>query len=280
VVNIQDLAFLKFPDTTLLTGESKRYYGQVHRAARDAEALIALSESARDDIVQLLGVGADKVAVIPAAAGDEFRPADDVGAAQQWAAQHFGLPAPDEGGYLLFVSTIEPRKNLPVLLEVYRVLIDGGRVAPMPALALAGNKGWLYERIYALIEKLNLTERVRLLGGVTAPELVGLYQGARLFVLPSLYEGFGLPALEALACGVPVITSNAGSLPEVVGEAGVLLDPHDIGGWSDAIERLLLDPQEEARLREAGPKQAANFSWDRAAAQTWELYGRVVSTEY
>src|SRR5262249_37821110 len=153
--------------------------------------------------------------VIPAAAGDEFHPPSDLLEAQRWAAQHFGLPAPGEGGYILFVSTIEPRKNLPTLFEAYRAVLDRGRVSPLPALALAGHEGWLYERVYEAMDRLNLRERVRLLGGVSAPELVGLYQGARLFALPSLYEGFGLPALEALACGVPVITSSGGSLPEV-----------------------------------------------------------------
>jgi glycosyltransferase involved in cell wall biosynthesis len=277
VVNIQDLAFLKFPDMTLLTGQSKRYYGQVRHAARDAEAVIALSESARDDIVQLLGVSPGKVAVIPAAAGEEFRPPDDLGEAQRWAAQHFGLPTREEGGYILFVSTIEPRKNLPMLFEAYRLLIERGRAAPVPALALAGPEGWLYERVYARMDELKLREHVRLLGGVSAPDLVGLYQGACLFALPSLYEGFGLPALEALACGVPVLASTGGSLPEVVGDAGILLDPHDADAWADAIERVLLDPAESQRMRDAGPKQAANFSWDRAAAQTWELYARVAT---
>jgi glycosyltransferase involved in cell wall biosynthesis len=110
---------------------------------------------------------------------------------------------------------------------------------------------------------------------VQAGRLVRLYQGARVFVFPSLYEGFGLPALEALACGVPVISSTGGSLPEVVGPAGILLDPHDVEAWADAMERVLGDEAEQARLREMGPKQAARFSWAKVAEQTWTLYGRV-----
>jgi glycosyltransferase involved in cell wall biosynthesis len=129
--------------------------------------------------------------------------------------------------------------------------------------------------VHARIDELKLRDRVRLLGAVSEPALVALYQGARVFALPSLYEGFGLPALEALACGVPTITSNAGSLPEVVGEAGILLDPHDVLGWADALERVLLDEQEAERLRLAGLMQAASFSWEQAAAQTWALYQRV-----
>ena len=183
---MQDLAFLKFPDITLLTDESKRYYSQVYRAAGDAEALIALSQSARDDIVALLGVSASKVAVIPAAAGEQFTPPADVVGAQREVARLFGLPAPEDGGYLLFVSTLEPRKNLPALLEAYRLLVDGKRVSPLPALALAGREGWLYEQIYVRIGELGLRDHVRLLGEVPGTRLAALYQGARVFVLPSL----------------------------------------------------------------------------------------------
>ncbi|HYO49533.1 MAG TPA: glycosyltransferase family 1 protein [Chloroflexia bacterium] len=280
IANIQDLAFLKFPSMTLLTGESKRYYSQVYRAARDAEALIALSQSARDDIVSLLGVEPDKVAVIPAAAGAEFRPPLDLKEARKAAAREFDLPSPDEGGYVLFVSTIEPRKNLPTLLEAYRLLLDHKRVSPAPALAIAGSEGWLYEKIYERIDTLKLRDNVRLLGMVAGERLPRLYQGARAFALPSIYEGFGLPALEAMACGVPVLASTGGSLPEVVGDAGILLDPHDTEGWSAALERVLLDEEEDSRLRQAGPQQAANFSWAKAATQTWALYQRVVSGQW
>jgi len=275
VANIQDLAFLKFPDLTLLTDESKRYYGQVYRAAQDAEALIALSTSARDDIVSLLGANPSKVAVIHAAADRRFKPPDDLASAQKLAARQFSLPSPEEGGYILFVSTIEPRKNLPLLLEAYSLVRDWKRVSPMPALALAGREGWLSEQVHMRIDELRLREHVRLLGEMPGSGLVTLYQGARVFALPSLYEGFGLPALEALACGVPVVASKGGSLPEVVGDAGVLLDPHDVEGWASTLERILLDSAESERLREAGPRQAALFSWERAASQTWDLYRKV-----
>jgi glycosyltransferase involved in cell wall biosynthesis len=142
-------------------------------------------------------------------------------------------------------------------------------------LAVAGREGWLYEQVHARISELNLGNKVRFIGEVPGGRLVRLYQGARIFALPSVYEGFGLPALEAMACGVPVIASTGGSLPEVVGTAGILIDPHDVDGWANALERLLLDPQEEKRLREAGSQQAANFSWNKAASQTWELYRRI-----
>jgi len=275
VINIQDLAFLKFPDTTLLTRESKRYYGQVEWAARNAQAVIALSQSAREDIISLLGADPVKVVVIPAAADDHFKPPADLRLAKEDAARLFGLPGPDEGGYVLFVSTIEPRKNLATLLEAYSLMLGNKRVTPAPALAVVGREGWLYEQTYRRIEELHLKETVRLLGAVPPGRLVKLYQGARAFALPSLYEGFGLPALEALACGTPVLASNAGSLPEVVGNAGILLDPNDPNAWASALERLLTDPEEESHLRSLGPQQAAHFSWHKAALQTWELYKQI-----
>lgn len=276
VANIQDLAFLKFPGMTLLTDESKRYYGQVHRAAQDADALIALSNSARDDIVSLLGVKPEKVAVIPAAAGEQFKPPADFRQAQERAAREFSLPSPDDGGYILFVGTLEPRKNLPTLLEAYRKLLDGNRVRPASVLALAGREGWLFEQVHARIDELKLRDHVRLLGGVGDEALVRLYQGALAFAMPSLYEGFGLPVLEAMQSGVPVVSSNAGSLAEVAGDAAILVEPQDVEGWMVGLERVLLDGEESARMVKAGLEQARRFSWELAARETWELYERVV----
>jgi glycosyltransferase involved in cell wall biosynthesis len=274
VVNIQDLAFLKFPDLTLLTGESKRYYGQVGWAARNADALIALSESARDDIVALLEVDARKVAVIPAAADARFRPPDDYGRARELADRRLGL-GPGDGGYMLFVGTIEPRKNLTALVEAYSLLMSRGSVRPMPVLLIVGKKGWLSERLYGRIGELGLEKQVLFLHDVEDHEMPLFYAGARVFAFPSLYEGFGLPALEALATGTPVVSSNAGSLGEVVGDAGVLVDPHDVDGLAGALESVLLDLDLFARLRAAGPVRASQFSWQRAARETLDLYYRI-----
>jgi glycosyltransferase involved in cell wall biosynthesis len=277
VVNIQDLAFLKFPELTLLTAESKRYYGQVEWAARNADALIALSSSARDDIVELLGVDARKVAVIPAAADARFRPAHDPEKAREIADRRLGL-GPKDGGYILFVGTIEPRKNLTTLVEAYSLLRAHGWLRPMPALVVVGKRGWLSERLYKRIEELNLEKQVYFLHGVEDSALPAFYAGARVFALPSLYEGFGLPALEALASGTPVVSSNAGSLREVVGDAGVLVDPHDVDAWVVALESVLLDANFSSRLRLEGPRQASQFSWKRAGGETLALYRRIAGS--
>jgi glycosyltransferase involved in cell wall biosynthesis len=142
-------------------------------------------------------------------------------------------------------------------------------------LRVVGRRGWLYEESLHAIERLGLHEHVRLLGEVAPPDLLGLYQGARLFAMPSLYEGFGLGALEALACGAPVLASHAGALPEVVGDAGLLLPPGDPAAWTAALERVLGDPALEADLRQRGPAQAARFSWARAARETLAVYRRI-----
>ena len=257
VITVHDLAFLRFPD--LLTGESGRYYGQIRRAVQSAEAIIAVSTSTAHDLVELAGADPQKIHTIYEAAAPIFRRG----------------PPPALPGYLLFVSTIEPRKNLRTLLEAYRLLLDGGRVRPVPPLWVVGQRGWLYAESLQAIRDLHLDDTVRLLGGVDAAALPALYQGARLFALPSLYEGFGLGALEALACGTPVLATAAGALPEVVGEAGILLPPTDPAGWAVALEQVLSDPALAADLRRRGPVQAARFSWARAARQTLALYQQV-----
>lgn len=274
VVNIQDLAFLKFPDLTLLTDESKRYYGQVGWAARNADALIALSQSARDDMVQLLGTDPRKITVIPAAADARFEPPSDPAQARVKADRRFGL-GPDDGGYLLFVGTIEPRKNLTTLVEAYSLLKSRNTVRPIPNLAIVGKNGWLSEHLYKRIDELHLEKDVYFLHGVEDHDLPLFYAGARAFVLPSIYEGFGIPILEAMSSGAPVISSDAGSLPEVVGDAGLLVNPHDVDAWADALERVLLDSAMSQSMREAGFKRAKLFSWQRAAAETLQLYRRV-----
>ncbi|MGI8586567.1 MAG: glycosyltransferase family 4 protein [Chloroflexia bacterium] len=263
VITVHDLAFLRFPE--LLTKESARYYGQIDRAVQSAEAIIAVSACTADDLAQLAGADTKKIHVIHEAADPVFAPAS--------------RPVNARPGYILFLGTIEPRKNLPTLLEAYRLLLDGGRVRPAPFLWLAGRPGWLYDETLAAIQRLKLSDKVHLLDRMDSAALPALYQQARLFVLPSLYEGFGLSALEALASGIPVLASNAGALPEIVGDAGILLPPDDPAAWAAAMERVLLDRDLAADLRGRGPLRAAAFSWERAARQTLDVYRSVVRSD-
>jgi glycosyltransferase involved in cell wall biosynthesis len=168
---------------------------------------------------------------------------------------------------VLYVGTLEPRKNLPTLLQAFhQAALDGVQ------LVIAGKRGWLYGDTLAQIQNLGLTPKVRELGFVPEGDLPGLYTLAEVFAFPSLYEGFGLPVLEALACGTPVIASNTSSLPEVAGSAALLVPPDDVRGWVNALIQVMQNPALRADLQKRGPSQAALFTWETAAQQMRMLY--------
>lgn len=268
VVTVHDLAFLRYP--FLLTEESSRYYGQVGRACASAERVIAVSHSTARDIENLLGVGAERVCVVHEAADPIFRPLDR-NEAKEAVARHLGW----SGEYLLFVSTIEPRKNLETLLKALAMLrgaeASQSRIHSL-RLVVAGRRGWLYEGVQVLVEQLGLTKTVVFSGPASREELVNLYNAALALVYPSLYEGFGLPPLEAMACGTPVLCADTSSLPEVVGDAGILLPPLDVEAWADALRRVVEDEELRARLSARGLQRARAFSWRRAAVETVAVY--------
>ncbi|MGQ9500545.1 MAG: glycosyltransferase family 4 protein [Anaerolineae bacterium] len=266
VITVHDLAFLLYPH--FLTKEAARYYGQIDQAVRRTDHIIAVSESTRRDTIKLLGVPEQKITVIYEAANPIYRPVDKE-AARCHVAEIYGI----QESYILFVSTIEPRKNLPGLLQAFRLLRDHYKRAEK--LVLAGGRGWLSEEVFATIEQLGLSNHVYALGRVPSEHLLYLYNAAQMLVHPSFYEGFGLPPLEAMHCGTPTIVSNVSALPEVVGDAAILIDPHDIDGLAAAMWRLLTDEQLRACLIEKGFKRAQMFSPERTAQQTLEVYRRV-----
>ena len=180
-----------------------------------------------------------------------------------------------EPGYLLFVGTLEPRKNLPGLLQAYRLLLDAQATAA--PLVLVGGKGWLYDEVFERVEALRLNGHVRFLHDVPDTDLPGLYNAASVLATPSFYEGFGLPALEAMACGTPVVVADRASLPEVVGEAGLLVNPDDVDDIARALNRVLTDEPLRARMRALGLAQAARFTWERTAQATLAVYREVTS---
>ncbi|TMC58715.1 MAG: glycosyltransferase family 4 protein [Chloroflexi bacterium] len=186
---------------------------------RAQQRIIAVSEATARDLTSLLGVRADKLSVIYEAADALYQPVADPQAIQPTLAK-YGLSPP----FILFVGTIEPRKNLSTLLRAFHHLRS--RYKASLQLAVVGKRGWLSDDVFALLDELKLHEDVKLLGPLPAHELAALYNGARCLALPSLYEGFGLTALEAISCGTPVVVSNTSSLPEVVGDAGLCLSPH------------------------------------------------------
>jgi glycosyltransferase involved in cell wall biosynthesis len=263
IITVHDLAFLLYP--RFMTRESARYYGQVDIAARQANHVIAVSQSTKRDTIRLLGVPEEKITVIHEAAHPLFTPVTNEEALAR-TRERYRLPE----NFILFVSTIEPRKNLPTLLRAFRQLRDKYKTDAV--LAIAGNRGWLADEVDHVIDELKLSEIVRFIGGVPNDELVYLYNAARIFVWPTFYEGFGLPPLEAMACGTPVITSNVSSLPEVVGDAAMLINPEDVDGLTVTMWRVLSDEKLQREMRAKGLKRAQTFSWERAARETLAVY--------
>jgi glycosyltransferase involved in cell wall biosynthesis len=268
VVTIHDLIHLRFP--AQLPARPAWVYAQVmlRWAARSARRVITVSEATRRDLVDLLGVPEKKIRVIPNGVSPLFRPVEDERTVAQ-AVGALGVARP----YLLFVGNPKPHKNLSFLLDVF------ARLAPkIPSLRLVivgAATPEIRTRLEGDLAAAGLTDRVRLLGYLSPDRLVVLYQGALGLVIPSRYEGFGLPALEAMACGTPVVAASAGALPEVVGEAGWLLSPDDPEAWVAALGELCTGPALREKLRNAGTARAAAFTWQTAAAATEAVYDEV-----
>lgn len=267
VFTLHDLIFLKFPQHH--KGYNRAFLTlMMPRFLRAADHVIAVSEHTRRDAIAAYALPAEKITVIYEAADARYRPAENPAALSDFR-RRYRLPE----RYILHVSTIEPRKNQARLLEAYAAL---RAEFPEVGLVVVGRRGWLYDDFFARLTALGLEEQVVFPGFVPEADLPHFYQAAECFVYPSLYEGFGLPPLEALACGAPVVCSNAASLPEVVGEAGLLVPPGDTAALAAAIRRVLADPRVRADLAGRGPRQAARFSWERAAAETRAVYRRVL----
>jgi glycosyltransferase involved in cell wall biosynthesis len=239
-------------------------------AARRARAIVADSHNSKRDIVRILGVPESKVHVIYAAPPPEFRPLPR-GAHLDAVRHRYRLPE----RLVLHVGTIEPRKNLVRLLEAFAQLRRRGHTSH--TLVLVGPLGWQYEPVFAAVERLGMDGSVRFLGAVPTDDLVALYNLADALAFPSLYEGFGLPVTEAMACGTPVVTSQNSSLGEVAGEAAELVVPTQVESIATGLQRVLHDPQRRVELRARGLVRAADFSWATAARETRRLYAQVVA---
>ncbi len=266
VVTIHDLSL--FTQSRTHEDENvRRGKRRVPLMARRATRIIAPSEFTRREIVAHLGVREEKIRVIFEAAREGMRPLP-AGECRAALAKYDIRPP-----YLLYVGTIEPRKNLLTLIRAYGELLM--QTGHRPQLVLCGGRGWLFDEVFHLVEELKLQDQVRFPGYVADEELPALYSAAEVFVYPSLYEGFGLPPLEAMACGTPVVTSNVSSLPEVVGGAGMTHAPEDWQTLVGQIAMLLGDGNAREHFRQAGLEQAARFSWDRAARETQSIYDEV-----
>ncbi|NTU80748.1 MAG: glycosyltransferase family 4 protein [Chloroflexales bacterium] len=261
VVTVHDLAFIRFPQT--FRAYNRTYLDFATRlSARRATRILAVSEHTKREVVGILGVPAERVVVTPNAARAHFRPPEPAALAAFRAAK--GLPE----RFVFYVGTLEPRKNLTTLLEAYA---EVARRHDVPLL-VGGGKGWLYDAVFKRLEELGLRERVRFVGYIEEDELPLWYAAATVFVFPSIYEGFGMPPLEAMACGTPVVTSNSSSLPEVVGEAGLMVSPYDPAAFAEAIDRVLGDADLRHELRARGLARARSFDWRVTAERTLAAY--------
>ncbi len=263
VPTIHDLGFLTVPDCAFPKLRLHLERAVPWSVARSA-LVMAVSEHTKSDIVRLLGVSPERVRVAPNAVDAVFRPVES----PQWRdAERRRLSLPPR--FLLAVGTLEPRKNLVRLLDAVALLRDRGKTLP---LVVVGREGWLYEPIYEAAARHGLERdgQVRFLRDAGDRDLLALYNLARVMVYPSLYEGFGLPPLEALACGGIVVASNASSLPEVLGEAALLVDPYDVEGLADAIERAWDDDGLRADLASRGPARATCYSWSHSARAVYD----------
>ena len=267
VLTVHDLTLLRHPE--LGTPGLRRTLRRVGADAARAHMVIADSQATQRDLTELCGVPPARIRVVPLGVAPGFRPLPADSARAQ-VRDRFRLAEP----YLLHVGTLEPRKNLPRLIDAYAQLCRAG-IAP-PLLVLAGAPGWGADAVARAIDRHGLRERVVRLGRVDSAGLPALYAAAEAFVFPSLYEGFGLPVLEAMACGAAVVAATTGALPEVADDAALLVDPCDVDGLAGAMARLLGDPGLRSRLRAAGPARAAPFTWERTAGATLAVYAEVL----
>jgi glycosyltransferase involved in cell wall biosynthesis len=262
VITVHDLIFRHLPEHHK---PLNRWYLNLALPlyCRRATHVIAISECTRQDLVAAYGLPSEQITVIHEAADPRFRPQppDRVAAVRR----RYGLPE----RYLLFVGTIEPRKNLTRLLHAFETLHDEGMTR---ALVIVGKRGWLYGDFFAELERSPVRDAVLLPGFVPDEDLPAVYTGAQALVFPSLYEGFGLPALEGMACGTPVACSGTSSLPEVGGEAALYFDPTSEDDVVYTVRRLLSDPDLQDEQIRRGLERAAQFSWDRVAAETEAVY--------
>jgi len=265
VITIHDLSFIRFP--TLFRPAKRLYLTVLTRlSARRARRLIAVSAHTAAETTRLLGVPSERIDVVYHGVDPVFHPlpADEVAVFRQ----RRGLPE----RFVLCVGTLEPRKNQTRLVEAFARIHDG-----QVKLVLVGGKGWLYDELFTRVEALGLSKEIIFPGYVMNDELPLWYNAATILAYPSLYEGFGMPVLEAQACGTPVLTSNVSSLPEAAGDAASMVDPYDVEALAAELDRLLTDKLLRHELRKRGLAHASQFTWPLMAQETADVYRRALA---
>ena len=267
VTTVHDIIFKKFPQF-LPKGTIRHTKLLFHRNLKISDKIIADSESTKNDLIIEYRIPKDKITVIPAAADSIYRQLSENDT--QKIKEKYSLFHP----YILYVGTIEPRKNITLILEAFALcqksLLDFH-------LVIAGKKGWNYDEIFSTLLRLRIQDKVIFLGYVPISDLPGLYNAADLFVYPSRYEGFGIPPLEAMQCGTPTITSNISSLPEIMGDEGVTVNPDDSVALCHAMRKMILDTIFRERQINYGIERSRQFSWKKTAELTWNVYEDVIN---
>lgn len=270
VVNtIHDLSFEHLPET--FKGRSWRQMRlTIRRSAQAASQIITDSNFSRDDILKTYQLDPERVTATPLAASANFKPVEDFNEIER-VRQRYGIA----GDYILTVGSIQPRKNLPRLIRAFATLCRESAIRPVPTLVIVGKRGWLYEETLEAAENSRVKEQILFTDYVPESDLPALYTGATCFVYPSIFEGFGIPPLEAMRCGTPTITGDRTCFPEIIGDGGLMVDPFDERAILDAILKIFSDSNLRAELRERGIKRASFFDWKETARQTLKVYEKV-----
>lgn len=268
VIIVYDItAFLpQIKDTHKMTTRIREKYF-LKLAMFNSKFIAAISDSTKNDLLKYFKVKSDKIFILPGAADARFKSINREDNQAVKILEKYKI----RGKYILSVGTLEPRKNILRTIEGYRRLLKDNIFSEYK-LVIVGKKGWFYENIFNEVKKINLEDKIIFAGYVADEDMIYLYSGAACFVYPSLYEGFGLPVIEAMACGCPVVTSNISSLPEVGGEAALYVNPYDIDEISAAIERILSDEKLSDEMRSKGLKQAENFSWEKSTQKLLNIF--------
>lgn len=268
VISIMDLGYLHFPEHF-----TKPVYYQLknwtERSIKDADHILTISEATKRDIIKKYNVSQNRITVTYP--GYRKRKAQSEKRKNEDVKRKYKI----SGDYILFLGTLKPSKNIEGLLEAYKLLAISDKL--LASLVIAGKKGWMYEQIFKKVKELGLEKKVIFTGFVPEEDISSLIKEAKIFVMPSFWEGFGIPAVEAMAMGTPVVAGNAGSLPEVIGGAGILIDPHDARDIAKGIKEALEDKSLYNRLRKNGIERAKEFSWQKCAQKTLETLENVAT---
>lgn len=268
VTIVHDMAYKAYPDTVRKKTKMLLQIA-LKRSCKRADKIVTISDFSKNEIIKYLGVKEEKIVVMPLGVDFARYHPDYTEKDVDIVKQQYKI----NRDYILYLGTLEPRKNLERLIQAYAKLKS--EVSNIPLLVLAGKKGWMYEGIFETVKNLNVEHDVIFTGYVDETDAPILIKGARIFLFPSIYEGFGLPPLEAMACGTPVIVANVSSLPEVVGDAGILVEPMSVEGIKEGIKSLIEDEVLRREMSNRGLIRARNYSWDRAVEILQDIFEKI-----